>query len=121
MFDNDLSKCTPTNLSGLFDLVAPFTADQAGQSSSEKAYQAKSRSTFPDGSVLPGTFKQANLVYFKNNCKSVYIYLSLSKTPKIWYKSEWMKYVVLITAEDMLISLNFAFQCYNYGRSVVFE
>ena len=45
-----------------FVLVAPFSADQAKQSSSQKAYQAQSSPTFPDGNVLPGTFEQVNFV-----------------------------------------------------------
>ena len=88
--------------SGSFVLVAPFSVGQAGQSSSQKAHQAQSRPTFPDGNALPGTFERVSFVIWENNFISVYIYLSLSKTPKIWYRSEWMKYVVLVTA-DMLI------------------
>ena len=48
--------------SGSFVLVAPFSTDQAKQSSSQKAYQAQSSPTFPDGNVLPGTFEQVNFV-----------------------------------------------------------
>ena len=48
--------------SGSFVLVALFSADQAGQSSSPKAHQAQSRPTFPDGNVLPGTFEQVSFL-----------------------------------------------------------
>lgn len=61
MFGSDLSKCIPTNLSGSFVKVAPFSADQAGQSSNQKAYQAQSSQTFPDGNVLPGTGNTVDL------------------------------------------------------------
>lgn len=42
-------------------LVAPFSADQAKQSSSQKAYQAQSSPTFPDGNVLPATGNTVDL------------------------------------------------------------
>ena len=45
-----------------FVLVTPFSADQAKQSSSQKAYQPQLRPTFPDGNVLTGTLKQVNYV-----------------------------------------------------------
>ena len=64
--------------SGLFVLVASFSADQAKQSSSRKAYQAQSRSTFPDGNVLPGTFEQVNFVTWKKQLQ-ICLYLSFTE------------------------------------------